>query len=114
MAPDVLESEQAHRRVQAVLRVGLAIAVAAMLTGLAVCLATGRCDTRRVRISAIAGPMDPGLRLLGAGILALALTPAARVVALVALWARARDWRFVAIALAVVGVLTASVLVGAG
>ncbi len=114
MPPDVLDSEQAHRRVQAVLRVGLAIAVTAMLAGLAVCLATGRCNTHRVRISAIAGPMDPGLRLLSTGILALALTPAARVLALVALWARTRDWRFVAIALAVVGVLTTAVMVGAG
>ena len=68
MAPDVLESEHDHRRVQAVLRVGLALAVAAMLAGLAVCLVTGRCDPRRVRISALAGPMDPGLRLLSVGI----------------------------------------------
>ncbi len=110
--PDIAESEQAHGWVQTVLRAGLVVAVVAMSGGLGVCLATGRCDSRHVRISELAGPMDPGTRLLTAGILALALTPAARILALVALWARASDWRFVLIGLVVGCVLTASVLVG--
>jgi uncharacterized membrane protein len=112
--PDHHESDRAHRSVQAVLRVGLGAAVLAMLAGLVVCVATGQCETRRVRLSEIAGPMLPGLRLVAIGLVMLALTPAARALALVALWARARDWRFVAVALAVISILTVSVAIGAG
>jgi len=48
------------------------------------------------------------------GIVVLALTPAFRVLALVGLWWRERDYRFVVVALAVVATLAASVLLGKG
>ncbi len=55
-----------------------------------------------------------GDALMGLGILALGATPALRVVVLAGIWTRERDWRFVAVAGAVVASLTAAVLLGGG
>jgi len=44
----------------------------------------------------------------------LALTPALRVLALVAIWWRERDWRFVGVALAVVATLAVGIALGKG
>jgi uncharacterized membrane protein len=44
----------------------------------------------------------------------LALTPAVRVLALVVLWWKERDWRFVAVALAVVMTLGCGFFLGKG
>ncbi|HEY4228622.1 MAG TPA: DUF1634 domain-containing protein [Thermoanaerobaculia bacterium] len=112
--PEVGESARDHQWVQAVLRAGLALAVASMVVGLGICAAAGRCDPRGLRPSDLGRAISAGPWLVTAGALALALTPAVRVLALVVLWGRAHDWRFVAIALAVVCVLGASILVGAG
>jgi hypothetical protein len=109
--PEHRASEQAHRRIQAVLRAGLGAAVLAMSAGLGVCHTT-RCPLRAVRWTDLASSMDLGTRLTTIGIVALALTPAARVLALVVIWARARDWKFAAAAAAVLAVLAAAVLLG--
>jgi len=49
--------------------------------------------------------------LMGAGVVVLALTPVARVLVLIGLWVRERDWRFVAVAGVVLVVLGVAVVV---
>ena len=84
-------SHREHRRIQRLLQLGLALGAAALVAGLAI---------------AIGGPIlrgEPlrsggtGSTVARAGIIALALTPVVRVAALVWLWIRERDWRFVAV-----------------
>ena len=48
------------------------------------------------------------------GVLVLAATPLFRVLALVVLWTRERDWRFVVVALLVVATLSMAIVVGHG
>jgi uncharacterized membrane protein len=48
------------------------------------------------------------------GVLVLALTPIVRVAALVFIWVRERDWRFVAVAAFVMTMLVVSILAGRG
>lgn len=57
---------------------------------------------------------DAGLIVTAMGILTLALTPALRVVALVFIWWRERDWRFVGIALTVTIILALAMILGKG
>ena len=51
---------------------------------------------------------------LDLGIFVLMLTPIARVVAALILYARLRDWRYVVVSLTVLGILTLSILLGRG
>ena len=51
-------------------------------------------------------------QVMALGVLTLALTPFGRVVALILLWRRERDYPFVAVGLAVVGILGIAILVG--
>jgi uncharacterized membrane protein len=108
------ESDLLHHAVQAILRGGLAISVALMAVGVGLRLAEGRHDAPAVALFALSHPDDPGLTLIAFGILALALTPALRVFALVYLWARERDVRFVGVALFVIATLLVGVLLGKG
>ncbi len=110
------ESDRLHGQVQRVLRVGLGLSVTLMVLGLAVTLARGEHgEAQAVRLGdLLSRDIDPGLALTASGILVLALTPAFRVLALVGLWWRERDYRFVAVALAVMATLGASVLLGKG
>ena len=98
-----LESDRLHKRVQLVLRGGLLTSVVLMVTGLAIRFARGEDDAPAI-----------GLMLTAFGILVLALTPALRVLALVGVWWRERDYRFVGVALIVVATLITSVLIGKG
>ncbi len=113
-AGDEALSDRLHASVQAILRGGLAIAVVCMAAGVVVRLAGGRHDAPAVRLFEIARAEDAGLGLIAVGILVLALTPALRVVALLWLWSKERDRRFVAIALFVVAMLVVSVMLGRG
>ena len=109
------ESDRLHGHVQTVLRVGLLVSVTLMMTGLGLRLSRGENDAPPVRLlDLFAHGSDPGLVLTALGILVLALTPALRVLALVGLWWRERDYRFVAVALVVTVTLVASVLLGKG
>jgi uncharacterized membrane protein len=106
------ESDRLHEVVGWVLRAGLAASVLLMASGMTVRLATGGDDAPSVPLWRLKG--DTGLVLTTLGVMVLALTPALRVLALVALWWRERDWRFVAVALAVVAILATGVLIGKG
>jgi uncharacterized membrane protein len=109
------ESDRLHLHVRTVLRVGLFLSVVLIASGLALHLAHGVDDAPAVRLGDLFAPSaDSGLVLTALGTIVLALTPAFRVLALVGLWLRERDYRFVVVALAVVATLAASVLLGKG
>ena len=114
LAHEQEESDLLHLRVQTVLRAGLALSVALMVAGSIVRLAVGRTDAPAVKLFALFDTSDPSLLLLALGIFVLALTPAMRVVALVYLWWRERDYRFVGVAMLVIVTLVASVMLGRG
>lgn len=95
------------------LRGGLALAFAAMAAGLALRAFGGPHDERQVNVfDLFSAPMDIGERLIVLGIFVLALTPVARVVALVVIWIKERDYRFAVVATVVALTLGAAVLLG--
>ncbi len=110
---DERQSALEQRLIQGVLRVGLALAVLLMLAGVAVRAFEGRTDAPSLPLFALLHG-DLGLVLSGVGVLVLALTPALRVAALLALWIRAKDFRFVGVAVAVLITLAAAVAAGRG
>lgn len=57
-------------------------------------------------------PLTLANRLMGLGVFILALTPAARVVMLLILWLRERDWKFVSVASIVIVTLLLSIFIG--
>jgi uncharacterized membrane protein len=109
-----LAADGAHRVIQWVLRGGLAASVVLMLAGFALKMAGGDASAPAVPIDAVLAPLDLADRLMVLGVLILGLTPAARVLALVGLWARERDWRFAGVAVTVLAVLAVAALLGRG
>ena len=107
-------SDRLHQHVQTILRGGLALSVLLMASGVTLRLSRGLDDAPAVRLFAIGDASDPGLALTAVGILALAMTPALRVIALIFLWWREKDARFVGIALLVLATLILAVLLGKG
>jgi uncharacterized membrane protein len=107
-----VESDHLHAQVGWVLRIGLALSVVLLVAGMALRVVSGVEDAPSVPLWQLGG--DPSLVLSTLGVLVLALTPALRVVALIVLWWRERDWRFVGVALAVAATLCAGVLLGKG
>ena len=104
-------ADAAHHAVERILHLGLALACALMIVGMAVRLQSDGAECPfSVRELFQCG--DLGWQLTGAGVLVLAVTPLVRVAALVVIWARERDWRFVLVALTVAAMLGASVLLG--
>ena len=71
-------------------------AAALMLCGLIVWLTEGGHVARAVTPAQLLSPIDLGDRLMMAGILLLAITPALTVGALLMLWLREHAWRFAA------------------
>jgi hypothetical protein len=113
-AEDQAEIHRAQRYVQVLLRTGLGVAVAMLVAGMSWKLASGVHRAGAVRLFGL-GDADSGPDLLMAlGVLALAVTPAFRVLALVVIWSRERDWRFVGVATVVVLTLALAVVVGHG
>ena len=103
-----------HRIVQWVLRGGLAIASALLVTGLVLAFATGQRTAEAVSLrDLLAGHTLPD-QLIAIGLVILAGTPLLRVLALVAIWAHERDRRFVALGLVVVAILVAAIASGTG
>lgn len=101
--------------VQRLLQAGLICAVLLMATGLGLELASQARVSMPVRMFELAEPGIPiGQRLMALGIVVLAFTPAFRVVILAGLWLRERDWRFFAVAFAVMLTLGLALVVGEG
>lgn len=98
------------------LRIGLAASTLLMAAGLVVQLASEARLTIPVRLFEVASPapLPLGERLMAIGIVVLAFTPALRVVALLGLWLQERDYRFAAVAVAVVLTLVLAIVVGGG
>lgn len=108
------EIHRVQRIVEWLLRGGLIVAVILMGIGLGIEIASGTDQAPAVKLFEISAAQSTGNRLMAIGLLVLAATPALRVLALVWMWARERDWRFVAVAGAVVVTLVVSVFVGHG
>jgi hypothetical protein len=101
-----------RRLVQWILRAGLTTAVALLVTGTVIDLGQGIRDTPPVKLFEIAAVPYTGERVMALGVLVLGLTPGLRVVALLILWARRRDYIFAAVAATVVALLALSALLG--
>lgn len=116
MAAEAHEApSQDGKWVQRLLQSGLALSALLMAAGLLLQLASGVRGAESVKMFEVASaPVSLGQRLMALGILVLAFTPVFRVLMLVALWIRERDWRFVGVALAVVVVLAAAIAAGGG
>ncbi|MCC6526731.1 MAG: DUF1634 domain-containing protein [Polyangiaceae bacterium] len=99
---------------QLVLRAGLVIASSLMAAGVTVHLVSGQAQAPGVPLFSIFAERDPGALLTALGVVVLGMTPMVRVIALLAIWTRERDWKFAAVALAVVVVLVIAVVLGKG
>lgn len=101
--------------VQRLLQAGLICAVLLMATGLVLELASGARASMPAEIFDLGEPGIPlGQRLMALGIVVLAFTPFFRVVILAGLWLKERDWRFFAVAMAVMLTLGLAIAVGEG
>lgn len=99
--------------IQLLLRGGLAFSVALMAMGLVVNLTQNEMTPVAVPLVQVFSPVLPlGNRLLGLGVLALAITPALRVVTLLYLWGKERDYRFMLVAAVVMFTLALSIFLG--
>lgn len=98
--------------VKRVLRVGLVTALVLLLAGLVVQLASGHDQAVQVKMFDIFAAPSVGEKIMGLGILALTLTPAAGVLSVLGSWVRERDRVFVGVGAIVVTVLAVAVVVG--
>jgi uncharacterized membrane protein len=97
--------------VSLVLRSGLALATTLMVVGALAKLLAG---DHAAPTLALTGGLAVADLLLGAGVVVLMLTPLVRILVLIGVWARDRDWRFVAVGVGVLAVLVAAALLGGG
>jgi uncharacterized membrane protein len=102
-----------RRDVQLLLRIGLGTGAVLMAAGLVAALVSGPMPGLLLQTGGL-WHRDAALpvRLCAIGILVLAGTPAVRVIALIVLWVRERDWRYAAVAVTVAAVLTLAVALG--
>jgi uncharacterized membrane protein len=108
------ESHVAHRFVQWVLRAGLAIACVLIAIGLVIALASGEHAAAVVRFHHVLSDGTLADRVMACGLVLLAMTPAIRVLSLVAIWIVERDRRFAIVGFVVMIVLGAAILTGHG
>lgn len=101
-----------RRIVPVILRGGLVLAAGLMAAGFVAALVGGTHQAPAIRVGDLFGNLSLSNRLIGFGVVVLAATPAARVLALLVLWAREGDRRFMVVAFVVVVVLTAGVVLG--
>jgi hypothetical protein len=80
--------------------------------GTAIYLASGRTDAPAIAPWRLEGGAGHVVSTLG--VLVLVLTPALRVLAVMLIWWRERDWRFVAVAVAVIATLAVGTGLGRG
>jgi uncharacterized membrane protein len=85
-----------------------------MVLGMIVWMVSGDRVSPSTTPAELFGTLDPGHRLMLAGIVLLAITPALRVVALLGLWTRERAWRFAATAALVLVLLGVALWAGGG
>jgi uncharacterized membrane protein len=101
-----------YRRIVGVMNAGFLIAIGLMLAGLLVGLITGEHverDTDRLR-DVLPGVIDVRAQdVVELGILVLIATPAAYVIVALFTFLRSRDWLFVMVCLALLGILSMSV-----
>ncbi|AGH95954.1 DUF1634 domain-containing protein [Pseudobdellovibrio exovorus] len=103
-----------RKSVQFLLSGGVILSVTLMLVGLIALLWMGETSLTAVSILDIFySDLGWAYRLLSFGMLILALTPAFRVITLLFLWWREKDWKFVGVSLAVLITLTLSLILGA-
>lgn len=93
------------------MRAGLLIALVLMSVGILVRAAAGGA-AHPVRLTQLLSVPAPGDQLLMAGALVLALTPAAQVVVVLVGWLRIRDFRYAAVAAAVIGMIVLGMVLG--
>jgi uncharacterized membrane protein len=103
-----------RRFISLLLRAGLGIGVAVIAVGVGLAVAEGRLAARAVRLGDVLPQLTAGrpAAVMAVGLAVLILTPVLRVVALVAGFAYARDWRFATVAAGVAAVLAAGILIG--
>jgi uncharacterized membrane protein len=109
-----LGSSREHVIIERVLRFGLGAASSLMLVGLILRAVEHETGAPPAPLGHLVRAGDTGSSVTAIGILVLAITPIARVVGLAILWAKERDWRFVAVALSVLAMLGVSIYVGKG
>lgn len=112
---DLLEERADPRTntiVKFVLRTGLALALALLVVGLIVQLASGHDQAIQVRMFDLFAPRPVGEKIMGVGVLFLTLTPACGVLSVVLSWVRERDRIYIGVGAIVVAVLCAAVIVG--
>jgi hypothetical protein len=110
---DRLRKERRHF-IQVLLGVSLTASVVLMTIGAFMWSTLGLRTAEAVVPGKLFGPLDAGNRLMLAGIVLLALTPALQVGALLVLWVRERAWRFVVTAALVLMLLAVALWVGGG
>lgn len=111
---EVVLRRRRRRFIQVLLRASLAGSVSLMLVGLVIWVAGGQRTAPPTTPSELFGTLEVGHRLMLAGLLLLAITPALRVMALLVLWARERAWRFAGTAALVLLVLGVALWAGGG
>jgi uncharacterized membrane protein len=112
-APDAGRAPVVETRwVERILRGGLAVSLPLMIAGVAWQLRDGPAHAARLRPF---GPSTGGAATLTLfAVLLLGATPAVRVVSLIVLWLRERDYRFAGVAVLVAAVLATATLLGRG
>jgi uncharacterized membrane protein len=110
LSPDTASE---RRDVQLLLRVGLGTAAVLMAIGLLAALSSGPLPSPPFQLHEVwRRDVALSVRLCGLGVLVLSATPAVRVIALIVLWIRERDWRYAAVAITVAMVLALSIALG--
>lgn len=109
-----LASAGTRRSVQVLLRVGIGVAGALIAAGLALAALHGRLVAHPVAVAELPALLRAGRPsgFMALGLLVLLATPILRVLALVASFARDRDWRFAGVALGVALLLLVGILLG--
>jgi uncharacterized membrane protein len=103
-----------ERAVQRLLRGGLILSSLLLTAGLGWTLATGTLRAHPVSFRGLThslGSGHPG-GIMGLGLMVLLVLPVIRVIVLAVDFARARDWRYAAVALAVLMLLFLAVFLG--
>jgi uncharacterized membrane protein len=103
-----------RRFIQILLQLSLTVSVLLLIIGATLWVGGGDRQAPSTTPAELFGTLDAGHRLMLAGILLLAITPALRVVALLGLWIREGAWRFAATAALVLALLGLALWVGGG